>query len=170
MATDARDPRAIAPVVDGTGRRVAIVCGRFNARITIRLLDGARHLLKAAGASDADTHEQWVPGAFEIPLVASLLAGSGRFDAVICLGCVIRGETAHFEHVAGQCSAGIMRAGLDTGVPVVFGVLTVETLDQALVRSADPAEAAGVEGSQNVGAEAARVALEMIAIVASSRP
>ena len=98
-----------------------------------------------------------MPGSFEIPLAAKWLADSGERDAVICLGCVIRGETAHFEHVAGQAAAGIMRVALDTGVPVTFGVLTTEDLDQALARS-EPA------GGHNVGEDAAAVAVEMAGI------
>ena len=101
----------------------------------------------------------WVPGAFEIPLAARTLAA--HHDAVICLGCVIRGETAHFEHVAGQAAAGIMRVGLDTGTPVVFGVLTTDTLDQALARSVPE------PGGHNAGEDGAAVAVEMVRIVQS---
>ena len=104
----------------------------------------------------------WVPGAFEIPLAAQALAAD--HDAVICLGCVIRGETAHFEHVAGQAAAGIMRVGLDTGKPVVFGVLTTENLDQALARS-EPEP-----GGHNVGEEAAAVAVEMVRLTSPADP
>jgi 6,7-dimethyl-8-ribityllumazine synthase len=103
--------------------------------------------------AEADVAVSWVPGAFEIPLAAKAYAASGRYDAVIALGCVIRGETSHFEYVAGPCAEGLMSAQLDTGVPVVFGVLTTENLEQALARS-EP------EGD-NKGEEAARVAIEM---------
>ena len=157
MAEDVRSDEAPPPVLDGTGLRVAIVAARFNSHITLRLLDGARRGLAATGVAEADVDETWVPGSFEIPLAAKWLAESGDRDAVICLGCVIRGETAHFEHVAGQAAAGIMRVGLDTGVPVVFGVLTTEDLDQALARS-EP------DGGHNVGEEAAAVAVEMAGI------
>ncbi|MHB8670059.1 MAG: 6,7-dimethyl-8-ribityllumazine synthase, partial [Acidimicrobiales bacterium] len=111
----------------------------------------------------------WVPGAFELPIVARRLASSGRFDAVVCLGAVIRGETGHYEHVAGQCAAGIQRSQLETGVPVVFGVLTTETVEQALARSRSTVEAGGGGGedgvadgdADNKGFESAVTALEM---------
>jgi 6,7-dimethyl-8-ribityllumazine synthase len=148
------------PVRDGLGLRVAIACARFNDHVTMRLLDGARRGLAECKVDDADITEVWVPGAFELPLTAKAFAESGAVDAVICLGCVIRGETAHFEHVAGQAAAGIQRAALDTGVPIVFGVLTTENLDQALARS----EAAGGE---NAGEEGARTAVEMARLVGS---
>lgn len=157
MAENVASAEAPPPRCDGAGVRVAIVAARFNSHVTVRLLDGARRGLADLGVAVTDVTETWVPGAFEIPLAAKWLAGSGDHDAVICLGCVIRGETAHFEHVAGQCAAGIMRAGLDTGVPVVFGVLTTEDLDQALARSE-------VAGGHNVGEEAAAVAVEMVGL------
>jgi 6,7-dimethyl-8-ribityllumazine synthase len=157
MAENVANAEAPAPNLDGTGVRIAIVAARFNSHVTLRLLDGARRGLADLGVTSGNVTETWVPGAFEIPLAATWLAASGDHDAVICLGCVIRGETAHFEHVAGQCAAGIMRAGLDTGIPVVFGVLTTENLDQALARSEDA-------GGHNVGEEAAAVAVEMVAL------
>ncbi len=161
MADDHSDEAAPAPVLDGTGLRVAIVAARFNSRITMRLLTGARRGLAEAGVRDDDVHVTWVPGAFEIPLAARAVAA--HHDAVICLGCVIRGETAHFEHIAGQAAAGIMRAGLDTGKPVVFGVLTTDTLDQALARSVpDP-------GGHNAGEAGAAVAVEMAAVLRNAR-
>jgi 6,7-dimethyl-8-ribityllumazine synthase len=147
------------PVRDGLGLRVAIACARFNDHITVRLLDGARRGLAECKVDEIDVTEVWVPGAFELPLVAKAFAESGEVDAVICLGCVIRGETAHFEHVAGQAAAGIQRAGLDTGVPIVFGVLTTENLDQALARSDDA-------GGDNAGEEGARTAVEMARLIA----
>ncbi|MET0147299.1 MAG: 6,7-dimethyl-8-ribityllumazine synthase [Ilumatobacteraceae bacterium] len=159
MATDVRGDGVPEPTLDGAGRRVAIVAARFNGHVTLRLVAGARAGLRAAGVADDDVSLTWVPGAFEIPIAAQALTAD--HDAVIALGCVIRGETAHFEHVAGQAAAGIMRVGLDTGVPVVFGVLTTEDLDQALARSAldgDPPD------GHNVGAEAAAVAVEMTAL------
>jgi len=157
MAENVAGAAAPAPALDGAGLRVAVVAARFNSHVTLRLLDGARRGLAACGVADRDVSEIWVPGAFEIPLAAKWLASSGDHDAVICLGCVIRGETAHFEHVAGQCAAGIMRVGLDTGIPTVFGVLTTDNLDQALARSEDA-------GGHNVGEEAAAVAVEMVGI------
>jgi 6,7-dimethyl-8-ribityllumazine synthase len=138
----------------GEGVRVAIACGRFNDLITERLLAGARDGLLRHGVDEASITEAWVPGAFELPLAASRLADSGEYDAVICLGAVIRGATGHYEHVAGQCAAGIARVALDTGVPVVFGVLTTETIEQALER-------AGTKAG-NKGYESAETALEMV--------
>ncbi len=160
MARDVVSASRERPVLDGSGLRVAVACARFNDHVTMRLLDGARRGLAACQVRDDDVTEVWVPGAFELPLVAKTFAASGTVDAVICLGCVIRGETAHFEHVAGQAAAGIQRAALDTGVPVVFGVLTTENLDQALARSSDA-------GGENAGEEGARTAVEMARLVAS---
>jgi 6,7-dimethyl-8-ribityllumazine synthase len=137
----------------GDGLRVAIACGRFNDLITERLLAGARDGLLRHGVDAASITEAWVPGAFELPLVAKRLASSGEYDAVICLGAVIRGATGHYEHVAGQCAAGIQRAQLDTGVPVVFGVLTTDTIEQAIER-------AGTKAG-NKGYESAETAIEM---------
>ena len=137
----------------GDGLRVAIACGRFNDLITERLLAGARDGLVRHGVDEASISEVWVPGAFELPLVALRLASSGEYDAVICLGAVIRGATGHYEHVAGQCAAGIQRAQLDTGVPVVFGVLTTDTIEQAIER-------AGTKAG-NKGFESASTAIEM---------
>ena len=153
MAEDVKGD-APPPVLDGAGLRIAIVAARFNSHVTLRLLDGARRGLAACGVADGDVTVTWVPGAFEIPLAAQAAALDA--DAVICLGCVIRGETAHFEHVAGQAAAGIMRVGLDTGKPVMFGVLTTEDLDQALARSMPE------PGAHNVGFECAEVAVEMV--------
>ena len=138
----------------GEGVRVAIACGRFNDLITERLLAGARDGLLRHGVDEASITEVWVPGAFELPLAASRLAESGEYDAVICLGAVIRGATGHYEHVAGQCAAGIARVALDTGLPVVFGVLTTDTIEQAIER-------AGTKAG-NKGYESAETALEMV--------
>jgi 6,7-dimethyl-8-ribityllumazine synthase len=135
------------------GAHVAVVCAKFNGGITERLLDGALAGFEAHGVAPASVALAWVPGAFEIPLAAWRLAASGRVDAVVALGAVIRGDTPHFDFVAGQCASGLQRAALDTGVPVVFGVLTTDTVDQALARSG--------EGVDNKGYEAARSALEM---------
>ncbi|MDQ3574029.1 MAG: 6,7-dimethyl-8-ribityllumazine synthase [Actinomycetota bacterium] len=137
----------------GDGLRLAIVCSRFNDLVTERLLAGALDGLARHGVDEASITVAWVPGAFEVPLAAARLAGSGDVDAVICVGAVIRGATGHYEHVAGQCAAGIQRAQLDTGVPVIFGVLTTETTEQALDR-------AGGKGG-NKGFEAATAAIEM---------
>lgn len=140
--------------LDATGMRLAIVAGRFNDTITKSLLDGAMEALYEHGLDRADVTVVWVPGAYEIPLVAKRLAAAGDLDAVVCLGAVIRGGTPHFDFVAGQCAAGVTRAALDTGVPVIFGVLTTDDLAQALDR------AGGSEG--NKGHEAAVTAVEMV--------
>ena len=137
----------------GDGLRVALACARFNDFITSRLVDGARDGLVRHGVDEASITEAWAPGAFELPLVAQRLAASGEFDAVICLGAVIRGATGHYDQVANQCAAGIQRASLDTGVPVVFGVLTTDTIEQAIER-------AGTKAG-NKGFEAAMTAIEM---------
>ena len=137
----------------GEGLRVAVACGRFNDLITDRLLAGAVDGLVRHGVDPDSITEVWAPGAFELPLVAKRLAASGEFDAVITLGAVIRGATGHYEQVAGQCAAGIARASLDTGVPVVFGVLTTETIEQAVER-------AGTKMG-NKGYESAQTAIEM---------
>lgn len=144
--------------LDGRGLRVAVLAARWNSRITLRLLDGVRRGLADAEVSDADVVEEWVPGAFELPLAAKTWAESGRVDAVICLGCVIRGETTHYESVAGECARGIQDAQLATGTPIAFGVLTVENLDQALARSEGP-------GGHNVGEDGAKVVVEMATLV-----
>lgn len=156
MAGDAVSDRRVEPTLDGTGVHVAVLCGRFNDLITFRLLDGVRRGLADLGAPEPVV--EWVPGAFEIPLAAKAFATSGAVDAVIGLGCVIRGATTHYEAVAGECAAGIQRAGLATGVPIVFGVLTTEDLDQALERSEEA-------GGHNVGEESARTAVEMVQLL-----
>jgi 6,7-dimethyl-8-ribityllumazine synthase len=144
--------------LDAAGMCLAVVAGRFNEHITSRLVDGASKTLAARGVSDA-VQVYWVPGAFEIPLVAKRLAASGTVDAIICLGAVVRGETAHFEYVAGPCASGVAAAALDTGVPIVFGVLTTDDEEQALDR------AGGREG--NKGSEAALTAIEMVHLLRS---
>ncbi|HUR17451.1 MAG TPA: 6,7-dimethyl-8-ribityllumazine synthase [Acidimicrobiales bacterium] len=141
----------------GDGTRIAVVCSRFNESITERLLAGALDGLRGAGVDDGSITVTWVPGAFELPLAALRLAGSGEFDAVVCLGAVVRGATGHYEQVAGQCAAGIQRAQMDTGVPVIFGVLTTDTVDQALERAgAGAGEAAGYARTEHTEAEVAR--------------
>jgi 6,7-dimethyl-8-ribityllumazine synthase len=160
MSRDVAASTREEPVRDGLGLRVAVACARFNDHVTVRLLDGARRGLAECKVDDADVTEVWVPGAFELPLIAKTFAESGEVDAVICLGCVIRGETAHFEHVAGQAAAGIQRVGLDTGLPIIFGVLATENLDQALARSEEA-------GGENAGEEGARTAVEMARLIAT---
>jgi len=139
-------------------RRIAIAVARFNEQVTGMMLDGCRQTLLEAGLAEQDLEIHQVPGAWELPLACQLLAGSGRFHAVIAIGAVIRGETAHFDFISAECAAGLQRVGLDTGVPVAFGVLTAENGDQALER-ADPAR-------KNKGREAALAALDMIALKA----
>ncbi len=137
----------------GEGLRVGVVVARFNDFITSRLLDGARAALSGHGVRDEDITIASVPGSFEIPLAAKKLAGSGRFDAVICLGAVIRGETGHYEHVANEAAKGISAVALATGVPTIVGGLTTDTLEQAINR------AGGKQG--NSGYSAGVVAIEM---------
>ena len=141
--------------LDATGMRFGVAVARFNRDITEKLLEGAEAMLRKHDAADVTV--AWVPGAYELPLVAKRLAGSGTVDAVVCLGAVIRGETAHFEYVAGEAAAGITRAALDTGVPVIFGLLTVDTRKQALDRLG------GEEGHK--GEEAALTAIEMVSLL-----
>lgn len=141
--------------LDATGMRFAVVVARFNRDITERLLEGAEAMFAKHDAADVSV--AWVPGAYELPLVAKRLAGAGDVDAVVCLGAVIRGETAHFEFVAGETAAGITRAALDTGVPVIFGVLTVDNREQALDRLG------GSAGHK--GEEAALTAIEMVSLL-----
>ena len=137
----------------GEGLSIAIVVSRFNDLITRQLLAGAQDGLRRHGVEAERVDVAWVPGSFEIPLVARKLAESGRYQAVVCLGAVIRGETPHFEYVANQVSAGIARAGLETGVPLIFGVITADSLEEALER------AGGKMG--NKGYDAAVSAIEM---------
>lgn len=138
----------------------AIVAARFHDYLTDKLADSARETLLACGADPEKITLVRVPGAFELPLVAKKLASSGNFAAVICLGCLIRGQTSHFDHIAGACAKGIIDVGLQTGVPVTFGVITAETAEQAAERAGD--------GPRNKGVEAARAAIEMAAIVTTS--
>ena len=140
------------------GLRVAIAAARFNDLIVASLIQGAQGEWLERGGAAADLTIVRVPGAFELPLVAKKLAASGRFHAVVALGCVIRGDTPHFEYVAGEAARGLTRAALDTGVPVAFGVLTVENLEQALERAGS--------GGGNKGAEAMATALEMASLMA----
>ncbi|MCU1373702.1 MAG: 6,7-dimethyl-8-ribityllumazine synthase [Actinomycetia bacterium] len=158
MAGDHHGEGAPPAELDGRGLRIAVVAARWNSSITLRLLDGVRRGLAAAGVDEGDVVEDWVPGAFELPLGAKTWALSGRVDAVICLGCVIRGETTHYESVAGECASGIQQAQLETGVPIAFGALTVENLQQALDRSEGP-------GGHNVGEDGAKVVVEMAGLL-----
>jgi len=143
--------------IEAAGFRFGIVVSRFNEFVTSRLLAGALDVLTKAGASQEAIEVARVPGAFEIPLVARRMAKSGRFDAVICLGAVIRGETPHFEYISAEASRGIAQAAWEADLPVVFGVLTTENVEQALERAGAP--------ERNKGAEAARTAIEMVTLL-----
>ncbi|HEX7139818.1 MAG TPA: 6,7-dimethyl-8-ribityllumazine synthase [Vicinamibacterales bacterium] len=140
------------------GRRVAIVVSKFNSFVTDRLLAGAVARLESSGVTGDDITVVRVPGAFEIPLAAQHAAESGRFDALICLGCIIRGETPHFEYLASAVANGLTRAASATGVPMTFGVLTTNSAEEALARAGD--------GPDNKGREAALAALELADVVA----
>jgi 6,7-dimethyl-8-ribityllumazine synthase len=151
----AGDKGAAAPEgLHGRGLRIGVVRARWNSHIVDRLADGVGRGLSGLGVDPGDVVDETVPGSFELPMGARILAGSGRVDAVICLGCVIRGETTHYDLVAGQAASGIQQVQLTTGVPVAFGILTTEDEGQALARS----EGAG---GHNVGEDAAIVAVEM---------
>ncbi len=136
------------------GQKIAIVAGRFNEIITNKLLGGAIDAFKRHGGDENNIDVAWVPGSFEIPLVAKKMAESKKYDAVICLGAVIRGATAHFEMVANETTKGIAAAGLQTGVPIIFGVLTTDNIEQAVERAGSKAG--------NKGFEAATTAIEMV--------
>ncbi len=151
--------QVISAKLDAKPFRFAMVVGRFNEFITSRLVSGAVDELVRHGAEPDNLTQVWVPGSWEIPLTAQKLAASGRYAAVICLGCVIRGQTPHFEYVAAEVAKGIAQASLTTGVPVTFGVITAESLDQAVDR-------AGAK-TGNKGADAARAAIEMANLLAA---
>ena len=152
-------PRVHEGQLDARGKRFALVVSRFNDLVTTRLCDGAIDCLQRHGADDSAIEVAWVPGAFELPIVAQKLAKTGRFDVVICLGCIVRSDTPHFDYVAGESSKGIARVGLDTGVPITFGVITADTVDQAVQR-------AGVKAG-NRGWDAGMNAIEMASLMAS---
>ncbi|HEY3281018.1 MAG TPA: 6,7-dimethyl-8-ribityllumazine synthase [Armatimonadota bacterium] len=137
----------------GAGLRIAVVVSRFNSFITERLLEGAKDVLSRHEVDPEQLDVAWVPGTFEVPLIAQRFAQSGRYDAVVCLGCLIRGGTPHFDYLAAEVTKGVAQIGLATGLPVVFGILTTESVEQAIER-------AGTKMG-NKGAEAAMAALEM---------
>ena len=139
---------------DARGRRIALVASRFNEFFTRELLAGAQDCLSRHGVADSQIDVAWVPGSFELPLAAQRLARTGRYGAIICLGCLIQGDTSHFQYLAAEVTKGIAQVALDSGVPVVFGVITAETLDQAIER-------AGTKAG-NKGFDAALTALETI--------
>ena len=150
-------PKEIKGDMNGQGLHVGIVVARFNEIITRKLLDSALETLIRHGVRDEDISVSWVPGSFELPVVAKALAKTERYQAVICLGAVIRGETSHYDMVAGQAAGGINSAGLETGVPTIFGVLTTENMEQALNR------AGGKAG--NMGANTAVAAVETARLI-----
>ena len=137
----------------GTGLKVGLVVGRFNELLSNRLLSGAMDSLERHGVAADAVDVAWVPGSFEIPLVASKMASSGRYDAVVALGVVIRGATPHFEFVSAEVSKGVAKASLDSGIPVIFGVITADSIEQAVER-------AGTKGG-NKGWDSAAAAIEM---------
>ena len=145
--------------INGQGLRVGVVVARFNDFVTRQLLTGALETLARHGVRDEDVSVAWVPGSFELPVVAKTMAQTGRYDSVICLGAVIRGETDHYDMVAGQAAAGIAAVGRETGVPAIFGVLTADNMDQAINR------AGGKSG--NIGSNAAAAAVETARLVQS---
>lgn len=138
----------------GSDLNIAVVAGRFNRFIVDQLVSGAEDALARHGISDSQTVLAWVPGAFELPLLANQLAASGKYDAVIALGAVIRGGTPHFDFVAGECARGLMQVSLDHDIPVTFGVLTTDSVEQALERAGT--------GEGNKGFDAALTAIEMV--------
>ena len=144
----------IEGALKGDGRKIGIVVARFNSFIAEKLLDGALDILRREGVADTDITVARAPGAFEIPLVAQKMARSGKYDAVLCLGAVIRGATPHFDYVAAEMSKGIAHVMLETGLPVLFGVLTTDSIEQAVER-------AGTKAG-NKGADVALAALEMV--------
>ena len=152
-------PQDLTGSMDGNGLRVGVVVARFNEFVTRQLLHGALETLERYGVRDSDVSVAWVPGSFELPVVAKTLAQTGRYDAIICLGAVIRGETDHYEMVAGQSAGGIASVGLETGVPAIFGVLTAENMDQAINR------AGGKSG--NIGSNAANASVETARLIQS---
>jgi 6,7-dimethyl-8-ribityllumazine synthase len=155
MSSDHDAARAGAPEgLHGKGLRVGIVRARWNSPIVDRLAEGVRRGLAELGVMDDDVEEVSVPGSFEVPFGARVLATSGEVDAVVCIGAVIRGETSHYDLVSGECASGVQQVQLSTGIPIAFGVLTTEDEVQAQARSQGP-------GGHNVGEEAAWVAVEM---------
>jgi 6,7-dimethyl-8-ribityllumazine synthase len=170
--------------LEGNGLKIGIVVARFNELITSRLLEGCEAALSQHGVADGDVTVSTVPGSFEVPLTAKKMAESGRFDAVVCLGAVIRGDTDHYEHVSGQAAKGIAEAGLASGVPVIFGILTTNTVEQAVSRAGgqhgefvdkplaqhkpDPGESGGAHEG-NAGFSAGLAAIEMANLLCEFR-
>lgn len=141
----------------GEGLKIGIIASRFNEFITSKLVSGAEDCLKRHGVAESDMSVAWVPGAFEIPIIAKSMAKSGKYDAVICVGAVIRGATSHYDYVCAEVSKGIASVSLETGTPVLFGILTTDTIEQAIER-------AGTKAG-NKGADCAMSALEMVNLI-----
>ena len=139
------------------GMKIGIVCVRFNEFITSKLLGGAMDALVRHGVADSDVDVAWVPGAFEIPLAAQKMAATGKYDAILCLGAVIKGSTSHYDYVCAEVSKGVASVGLETEVPVIFGVLTTDNIEQAIER-------AGTKAG-NKGSDAAKAAIEMVSLL-----
>lgn len=154
-------PHVISAKLDASPYRFGLVVSRFNEFITAKLVDGALDVLVRHGADAGRMVQVWVPGSFEAPLGALKLAQSGKCDAIICLGCLIRGQTPHFDHIAAQAAKGIAQVSLQTGVPVAFGIITADSLEQAIDR-------AGAKAG-NKGADAALAAIEMAGVCAALR-
>jgi len=154
-------PQETSGNLDARDHRVALVVARFNEFITTKLQDGALDCLRRHGAEERNLHVIHVPGSFEVPLAARTLAAGGQFDAVVCLGAVVRGATPHFDLVAQAVARGVAEAGLATGVPVTFGVLTTDTLEQAIERAGSKAG--------NKGWDAALAAIEMVNLLRALR-
>lgn len=148
--------KMIQGMMDASGKKFVLIASRYNEFITGKLISGAVDELVRHGARDNDIEVVWVPGAFEIPAIAKKLAKKKRHDALICLGCVMRGDTPHFDYIAAEVSKGVASVGLEFDVPVVFGVLTTDTLEQAIER-------AGTKGG-NKGSEAALAAIELVSL------
>ncbi len=146
--------KVLEGVLKADGMRIGIIVGRFNELIGSKLLEGALDCLRRHGCAEDDITVAWVPGSFEVPLAASKMASSGKYDAILALGAVIRGATPHFDYVAAEVSKGVAHVALETGVPVIFGVLTTDTIEQAIER-------AGTKAG-NKGADCALAAIEMV--------
>ena len=149
--------KVIEGVYSGEGLKIGIIASRFNEFITSKLVSGAEDCLKRHGVADDDMSVAWVPGAFEIPVIAKRMASSGKYDAVICVGAVIHGATSHYDYVCSEVSKGIAAVSLETGIPVLFGILTTDTIEQAIER-------AGTKAG-NKGTDCAMSALEMVNLI-----
>ncbi len=152
-------PKTYEGKLTAEGLRFGIVASRFNEFITGKLLEGALDAIRRHGASENEVEIAWTPGSFEVPLVAKKMAESGKYDSVICLGAVIRGATSHYDYVASEAAKGVAQAGMATGVPIIFGILTTENIEQAIER-------AGTKAG-NKGFEAAEAAIEMANLLKS---